>query len=79
MHRDEVTTPRRGSDHGTSSATRSGKFAVPDSRNSRDMALSFSPDEWQDLCCEGPGHGPLLVKARGRQPHAEVVCDAITE
>lgn len=79
MHRDEVTTPRRGSDHGTSSATRSGKFAVPDSRNSRDMALSFSPDKWQDLCCEGPGHGPLLVKARGRQPHAEVVCYAITE
>jgi hypothetical protein len=49
MHRDEVSTPRRGSEHGTSSATRRGKFAVPDPRNSRDVALSFNSDEWQTL------------------------------
>jgi hypothetical protein len=28
MHRDEVSTPPRGSEHGTSNATRRGKFAV---------------------------------------------------
>jgi hypothetical protein len=49
MHRDEVSTPRRGSEHGTSSATRRGKFAVPDPGNSCDVALSFSSHEWQTL------------------------------
>jgi hypothetical protein len=49
MHRDEVSAPRRGSEHGTSSATRRGKFAVPDPRNSRDVALSFNSHEWQTL------------------------------
>lgn len=49
MHRDEVSTPRRGSEHGTSSATRRGKFAVLDPRNSREVALSFNSHEWQTL------------------------------
>ena len=49
MHRDEVNTLRRGSEHGTSSATRRGKFAVPDPGNSRDVALSFNSHEWQTL------------------------------
>lgn len=68
MHRDEVTTPRRGSDHGTSSATRSGKFAVPDSRNSRDLALSFSPDQWQAFVAKGQAMAPYSLRRVGGSP-----------
>ena len=68
MHRDEVTTPRRGSDHGTSSATRSGKFAVPDSRNSRDVALSFSPDERQAFVAKVQAMAPYSLRRVGGSP-----------
>lgn len=78
MHRDEVTTPRRGSGYSTSSATRSGRFGVPDSRNTADGALSFSPDEWQAFITKVQAMAPYLLSAR-RQPHAEVVSYALTE
>ena len=67
MRRDEVTTPRRGSGYSAGGATRS-VMVVPDSNSPGDEALSFSPDEWQALCCEGPGHGPLLVRRVGGSP-----------
>jgi hypothetical protein len=68
MHRDEVTTPRRGSDHGTSSATRSGGFGVPDSRNTADGPLSFSPDEWQAFITKVQAMAPYLLSARATAP-----------
>ena len=68
MHRDEVSAPRCGSEHGTSSATRRGKFAVPDPRNSRDMALSFSPDEWQAFVAKVQAMAPYSLGAWAAGP-----------
>jgi hypothetical protein len=68
MHRDEVTTPRRGSDHGTSSATRSGKFAVPDSRNSRDMALSSALTSGRTFVAKVQAMAPYSLRRVGGSP-----------
>ncbi len=68
MHRDEVTTPRRGSGYSTSSATRSGRFGVPDSRNTADGALSFSPDEWQAFITKVQAMAPYWLSARAAAP-----------
>jgi hypothetical protein len=67
MHRDEVST--RGAGRSTAPvATRSGKFAVPDSRNSRDMALSFSPDEWQAFVAKVQAMAPYSLRRVGGSP-----------
>jgi len=68
MHRDEVTTPRRGSDHGTRSATRSGRFGVPGSRDTPDGALSFSPYEWQAFFTKVQAMAPYSLKRVGGSP-----------
>ena len=76
MRRDEVTTSERGSGYSAGGATWS-VMVVPDSSSPGDEALSFSPDEWQAFVAKVQAMAPY--SARGRQPHAEVVCYAITQ
>lgn len=77
MHRDEVTAPQRGSDRGTRRATRSGRFAVPDSRNTADVAPCFGPDEWQAFITKAQAMAPYSLSAWAAA-HAEVVSYALT-
>ena len=79
MHRYEVTTPWHGPGYSNNGATRSGKFAVRDSRTPDGGALSFSLDKWQTFVAEVQAMAPDSLRRVGREPHAEVVCDAITE
>jgi Domain of unknown function (DUF397) len=75
MNHDDVTAPWRKSSYSNSQAncvevarTRSGKVTVRDSRNTDDVALSFSPDEWQTFVAKVQTMAPHSLGAWAAAP-----------